>query len=457
MSRRPGSMPVRIAVTLMMLVLGLRGASPAAASPSVALALGGASCPGADGLGTSIPVLLVHGFRDGPATWTAGGTRSMAAAIERVAQVKAVPALDYSSQNTSWVTNSAIGPALAQRITCLAAASARLGGPGKVIIVAHSMGGLAIRCAVDPACAAKAANPDQIALVITLDTPNLGSPLAGPVPQKAHFKETGVISTLMASACDSAAACRDFLLLGPATQASQAMASGSAQLRNLPALPASVPVFAMAGQITVTDTMFSVPLQTWDIGDGVVLEQSALAEAPALGAQTGPHAGPGSGHATIPCGTADMSQFDLWNTGPVPQLRNLALNCVHWTEITNSAWQADVVAAIKAAASAMSAAPCSAAAMTSAVAAIMNAPQQGGVKWNVSNYACQDGYSLVRIDVYQGMGLVAILRQQGSSWKPVYGPTEGLCIEPVDLQYCPNHKLPLPLAILQSLEAKISR
>jgi hypothetical protein len=83
----------------------------------------------------------------------------------------------------------------------------------------------------------------------------------------------------------------------------------------------------------------------------------------------------------------------------------------------------------------------------------MNAPQQGGVQWNVSAYACKDGYSLVRIHVNQGLDVVAILKQQGSSWKPVYGPTEGLCIEPVDLAYCPNHQLPLPLPVLQSLEA----
>jgi triacylglycerol esterase/lipase EstA (alpha/beta hydrolase family) len=130
-----------------------------------------------------MPVLLVHGFIAGPQIW-ATMTSAIASALQ--AQVKVVPSFNYERRNTSWVTNPAIGPALAARITSLATASKCQRGPGKVIIVAHSMGGLAVRCAVDPGCAGKAANPDQIALVITLGTPNLGSPLGGTKPQKAH-------------------------------------------------------------------------------------------------------------------------------------------------------------------------------------------------------------------------------------------------------------------------------
>jgi serine/threonine-protein kinase len=102
-------------------------------------------------------------------------------------------------------------------------------------------------------------------------------------------------------------------------------------------------------------------------------------------------------------------------------------------------------------------APCTRPAVTRAVAPSMNSPREGGVKWGVGSYACQAGYSVVDINVFQGLDLVAVLKQQGSSWKPVYGPTEGLCIAPVDLQFCPNHKLPLPRPVLQSLEAAIAR
>ena len=87
----------------------------------------------------------------------------------------------------------------------------------------------------------------------------------------------------------------------------------------------------------------------------------------------------------------------------------------------------------------------------------MNSPREGGVKWAVASYACRAGYSLVDVDVVQGLDVVAVLKQQGSSWKLVYGPTEDLCIEPIDLQFCPNHKLPLPRPVLQSLVAAIAR
>lgn len=320
--------------------------SAAAAAPGrVGAPAGGAPCPGASGLADKIPVLLVHGFIDGPYTWEDGGAHSMAAAIRAVPGVKVVPEFDYFNENTRWVTDGHIGPALAADITCLASASARQGGPGKVIIVAHSMGGLAVRCALDPACAGNAAKAAQVGLVVTLDTPNTGSPLAGTAPVKGHYKGTGgMVSALMASTCDSSLACRDGYG-APASQAARAMALGSAQLRNLAPLPGNVPLFAMAGQIMITDTMFGYPIHSWDIGDGVVLEGSALAEAPAHGA----HTGPGSGQATISCGTIQVSQLDLYNiisSNPIPRINSLSLTCVHTSEITDPAWQASVASHI---------------------------------------------------------------------------------------------------------------
>ena len=131
--------------------------------------------------------------------------------------VTVVTPFDYYStahQATGWVTDPAIGAALATDITCLASASAAQGGPGEVIIVAHSMGGLAVRCAVDQACVGqghKAANADQIGLVVTLGTPNLGSAFANVaqwVPQqKAHVKAPGAVETAEAFLCRQLPGC----------------------------------------------------------------------------------------------------------------------------------------------------------------------------------------------------------------------------------------------------------
>lgn len=308
-------------------------------------------CPAAAGLGRSTPVLLVHGFIQGPEVWSSGGAHSMISALSAISGVKVVPPFNYSRENTSWVTNSDIGPALANEIRCLASTSKRLGGPGKVIVVGYSMGGLVIRCALDPRCAGNAVDPSQVDLVVTLGTPNTGSLLLS-VPTKAHIKQDGWLSTTMASACDSQSLCRDSILHAPASAAAQAMATGSSELRDLAPIPDQIPVYALAGRIVVTDTIFGALAQSWDIGDGVVLENSALAEAPAIGSQAGPHAGAGAGQQTIPCGSVQLSQLDLFRAIPA----QMAVTCSHLTEVTDPAWQAAVVSAINAAENASTAA-----------------------------------------------------------------------------------------------------
>jgi predicted alpha/beta hydrolase family esterase len=92
-------------------------------------------------------VLLVHGYNSGPQTWNAD-TRSTYASVSGVC----IDVFDYKNWSTHWVTDSHIGPALAMRIDELASASSSGGGSGKVIIVAHSMGGLATRCALAESC-----------------------------------------------------------------------------------------------------------------------------------------------------------------------------------------------------------------------------------------------------------------------------------------------------------------
>jgi len=348
--RTPRRMAVTVAATAVLALSPTGLSSPAGAVTSASQAAAGCE----QDFGTSTPVLLVHGFRDGPATWAAGGSQSMSAAIGRIPGVKVVTPFNYSSENTNWVTDPAIGPKLAAEITCLATASKKNGGPGKVIVVAHSMGGLAVRCALDPGCSGTAAaQASQLGLVITLDTPNLGSPLGGSAPDKVHYKGTGGwLSTRLWGVCDAILRCRDFLLVGPTTQAARAMALGSHDLQKLQPLPPKAPVFAVAGKITVVATLFNQPVPyTWDAGDGVVLEDSALAEAPAQGAQTGPHTGPGSGRAIEPCGTVKLDAMPLWPTTVHPRAAPSTplLKCWHGSEITNPAWQAAVVAAIQAA------------------------------------------------------------------------------------------------------------
>jgi triacylglycerol esterase/lipase EstA (alpha/beta hydrolase family) len=137
--------------------LGTVAASPAQASASVS------GC--APGVGKRVPVEFVHGFLGKPSAWT-----SMQAALEHVNNLYLDKPFDYSKEDTQWVADPAIGPALALRIECLATSSRKAGGSGKVILIVHSMGGLAAHWAAGDSADA-AAVADDLGLVVTIATP----------------------------------------------------------------------------------------------------------------------------------------------------------------------------------------------------------------------------------------------------------------------------------------------
>jgi hypothetical protein len=93
-------------------------------------------------------------------------------------------------------------------------------------------------------------------------------------------------------------------------------------------------------------------------------------------------------------------------------------------------------------------APCTSAALTTALDGQVNQP--GG--WKVLSFACQSGYSFASVNpVTGGMQAVAILQQQGSVWKVLYSG-EGLCLPPGQNQsMCQGYKQPMPIGLLESL------
>ncbi len=274
-----------------------------------------ASVPAADGScanpGRSTPVLFVPGMGSKPSEFTSGGSASLASAVGRLPHVK-VSYFDYHSYDLEWVTDPHIGPALARNIACLADKSLALGGPGKVVVIAHSMGGLALRDASAEMVAGRSVG-SRVGLAVTVATPNDGSWVEG-VVTSASDDQNGpggrlgrlVIDRLMLAA---RTACTDRardpravaglvascgLLLAPGSPAARAMTPGSAQLAALPPLPLSIPLYAVAGSIHLVATLgglsASLPV---DLGDLLVQRSSALAEAG--------HPGPGSGSFTDTC------------------------------------------------------------------------------------------------------------------------------------------------------------
>ena len=225
--------------------------------------------PTPDQIGLRTPVILVHGLGEQASTWTDGGTGSM---FSRVDAINGVMTLmyDYSQANHEWVDNISNGPGLAFYIKHVAQASrdyrspdgAR--GPGKVIVVAFSLGGLITRYA-----ATTGGEAGDISRVITIGVPNTGSfwaNLGGSV-RDLICTEAGVHGP--------AAICND------QWQVLSGLQAFGPKIAALKPLPPSISLNAIAGDETWVYQIWGrfwggIPL----FGDGVVATGSALAKRP---------------------------------------------------------------------------------------------------------------------------------------------------------------------------------
>jgi pimeloyl-ACP methyl ester carboxylesterase len=236
----------------------------------------------------STPVLFVHGLDSSPGIWEEGPGTSLP---EQVAELPGVTAwmFDYSSVAVDWVTNPQIGPALASAITCLAMATGK-----QVIVVAHSMGGLATQFAVSQTGSDGALVATHVAKVITIGTPTKGS-LSGAIAVAGLAGVEYAVGTLGGAGGKALAAgvealhsaCAGAIIANPQgdacgwfgldeTQAGRDLLYGSAALSALPPWPSGLPVIAMAGNITVSIGVGSLRTEV-SLGDVVVSLGSATA------------------------------------------------------------------------------------------------------------------------------------------------------------------------------------
>jgi pimeloyl-ACP methyl ester carboxylesterase len=249
---------------LVVLLLAIIVANAAYVAPAPVKAAE-ANC--APDIGKKLPVVLVHGLWSSKSLWGDPErdytTNSMASAINHLLPAYVV-LFDYSEVNSEWVDNPAIGPRLARTISCLAAASRAAGGPGKVVAIGHSMGGLAIRYASGVKVDGRRVSLD-IGMVATIGTPNLGSLLAnvGADPLRWFCKPWQTVTHFSPdSPCDLLAL--------------QGLAKWSDQLAKLDWLPSNIPVYAFAGDLTIHYGYFYA-LHTFDTdSDFVVGKKSAL-------------------------------------------------------------------------------------------------------------------------------------------------------------------------------------
>lgn len=280
-------------------------------------------CLATPDIGDRLPIVLVHGFNSSPVAWP-DTTRSYLASPE---SKFCVAAFDYETSATRWVTDENIGSALGKVIVKIAEKSARDGGAGRVVVLAHSMGGLATRCAASIECSGVPNVAESIRAVITFGAPHLGSTLRG----YGRSVVSGVIGHVLGTACrlsgDAAGTGRGFCDNGRAlltSEAAEAFTPLSAELRALPAFPSNIPVRSLSGTVQVRTAFWGVPSPWFSVGDIAVSEDSAHGISATV-------SGVG-GEKAIECGRIDLLL-------PVPS----EFLCWHGTETKDNQFLADAL------------------------------------------------------------------------------------------------------------------
>ena len=315
-----------VAVLLGSAVGGVASAAPPANAPScdvsgLSLADTVASDRNPDGSpvtatpaasGHLVPVIMVHGWTgssehpggafstriDLTANTGAGPVRTSRSLIGQLQRIPgaAVYTFDYHRYSGRWVSDANIGPALGKAIDCLHRKTGQ-----RVIVIGHSMGGLAARWAVNHRADNGRPRADEVSTVVTFGTPNLGSQLntlaaggvlaasdAGvPVATvvQALLTRCGQISSRAIDDTSSGTLCDSLPTLIRAIdgEAGLALRVGSRQLQELGGWPPGVAVHALAGenvmQVPKTSGWFNLPWQTSavPIGDVPVRVNSAVA------------------------------------------------------------------------------------------------------------------------------------------------------------------------------------
>ena len=93
------------------------------------------------------------------------------------------------------------------------------------------------------------------------------------------------------------------------------------------------------------------------------------------------------------------------------------------------------------------AASCTVAELTRAISAANPTAASG---WTVTKYACSGGYALVEVYLSSAGYGYAVLKQEPSGWRSVYGLDGGQCL----FAGCPGFQLPLPATLLHTLQRK---
>jgi pimeloyl-ACP methyl ester carboxylesterase len=233
---------MRRIITAMLALAVLLGL--AIAAPVTATADSGQGCaqdlgfqrPSSSDAASKTPVILVHGLGSSAGTWSKGKSPMISALSDGDVVVKT---FDYESANERWVTEGDTAKRFAKTIVCYS----KLYGGKKIIIVAHSMGGLLTRTALSwEAYGVPVAS--RVGHIITIGTPHKGAGLAdaGVMLGGATCLDVGLWYGVPAGLACAA--------LTKQWTAVPGLRLNSPELAALPRFPADITVKAIAGSVT---------------------------------------------------------------------------------------------------------------------------------------------------------------------------------------------------------------
>lgn len=239
-------------------------AAVAASAPKCTRSLAGSTSSTAGQSPSARPVILVHG-------WTGTAMTDTAKQLKATLGAKiSTFTFDYSKWAADWPTNANIAPCLADYVHNVSDAYRNIGGDGKVILVAHSMGGLAIRYASSATYVQNPITASIAPLVISLDTPHLGSFWGGTAAPLA--KEVG--GAVLGKSVPNPFGTDGGMCLQPHENGGQL----PAQCGGLPPwLPGGTTLDEIAGDITIKRTLLGVHLYDVETSnDGIVAVSSSV-------------------------------------------------------------------------------------------------------------------------------------------------------------------------------------
>lgn len=244
------------------------GGTTAMAAPLPTTCPRGLTSPVTGVVSQAHPVILVHG-------WTGTAMQPTRKALEQsMGEGWQFFLFDYHAASTQWASQPEIAGCLAAYLSKVSKAHSDAHGDGRVYLVAHSMGGLAVRFAADPGYQVIVDNvpknipnlASHVGGLVTLDTPHSGSPWAGSGPYASVLE----LKSGFSDASVPAGVARARICL--AVQQHGQMPTGCDAP---PYLPAGVRVDQVGGSVTIRRSFFGV--HAYDIplgGDSIVTQDS---------------------------------------------------------------------------------------------------------------------------------------------------------------------------------------